>query len=352
VAPSSCSCFPRLCKAGTLRRWTSALLFGSASFYFCSSSCERRFAANPDQFLNRPSSPTLIQLGKSITKAEAKPAANAEQVFTCPMHPEVRQQGPGICPECGMALEPEQPAAARERVEYTCPMHPEIIRSEPGFCPICGMALEPRSVTIEEANPELADMTWRFWISLALTIPLFLLAMGRMLVPHAWFAGRGLSWAELALATPVVLWGGWPFFVRGWASILNRRPNMFTLIAIGTGAAFLHSAVATLFPDIFPEALRSHGGEVPLYFEAAAVIVTLVLLGQVLELRARNRTGAAIRALLDLAPRTHAESTVRVGKMTFHWTKSNSETAFVFARAKRSPSTVSCSKAPAMSMNR
>ncbi len=206
-----------------------------------------------------------------------------------------------------MALEPEMPAAAT-RVEYTCPMHPEIVRPGPGNCPICGMALEPRTITAqEEENPELRDMTRRFWISLALTAPLLLIAMGDMLpgmpvqrlIPFGW-----LPWIELILATPVVLWGGAPFFQRGWTSIVNRSTNMFTLIAMGTGVAYLYSLVATVFPQAFPASFREMGGTPPLYFEAAAAITTLVLLGQVLELRARSRTGAAIRALLDLTPKT------------------------------------------------
>jgi Cu+-exporting ATPase len=204
-----------------------------------------------------------------------------------------------------MALEPEMPVAATG-VEYTCPMHPEIVRPGPGHCPICGMALEPRTVTAqEEDNPELRNMTRRFWISAALTAPLLSIAMGSMLpgmpaqiVPLGW-----QPWIELILATPVVLWGGAPFFQRGWASLVNRSTNMFTLIALGTGVAYLYSLVATVFPQIFPASFRGMGGTPALYFEAAAAITTLVLLGQVLELRARSRTGAAIRALLDLSPR-------------------------------------------------
>jgi Cu+-exporting ATPase len=185
-------------------------------------------------------------------------------------------------------------------------MHPEIVRDGPGACPICGMALEPLVPTaVDEPNPELDDMTRRFWISLILTLPLLVLAMGAM-VPGL----RGLvpaaveRWVELALATPVVLWGGWPFFVRGWNSIVTRRLNMFTLIALGTGTAYGYSVVATLLPGLIPGSLRTHEGAVPVYFEAAAAITTLVLLGQVLELRARSRTGSAIKALLGLAPRT------------------------------------------------
>jgi Cu+-exporting ATPase len=200
--------------------------------------------------------------------------------------------------------EASAPAGAR----WTCPMDPEIVRDEPGSCPICGMALEPMSPSEEEEeSPELVDMTRRFWISLALTLPVFVLAMAEV-VPGdpigARFSARALAWAQLALATPVVLWGGWPFFVRGWASLVTRHLNMFTLIAVGTGAAWAYSAVAAVLPGIFPSSFRGADGEVAIYFEAAAVIVTLVLLGQVLELRARSQTGAAIRALLGLAPKT------------------------------------------------
>ena len=192
------------------------------------------------------------------------------------------------------------------RVVYTCPMHPEIVRDGPGSCPICGMALEPRTVSLEEGpSPELADMSRRFWVSLALTLPLLFVAMAPMagwrLGPLDGGAGR---WAELVVATPVVLWGGWPFFVRGWASIVNRSPYMFTLIALGTGVAYLDSVAAVLAPGLFPPSFRDHHGEVGVYFEAAAAIVTLVLLGQVLELRARSRTSSALKALLGLAPRT------------------------------------------------
>ena len=191
---------------------------------------------------------------------------------------------------------------------YTCPMHPEVVRSEPGSCPLCGMALEPQTVSLEEeANPELVDMTRRFWLSLLLTVPLLLLAMSEMLpgqpVQHA-FSARLLTWVQLVFATPVVLWGGWPFVTRGWASLVNRSLNMFTLIAIGTGTAYIYSVIATLVPDIFPASFRTHGGAVAVYFEAAAVITSLVLLGQVLELRARSQTSSAIKALLSLAPKT------------------------------------------------
>ena len=194
------------------------------------------------------------------------------------------------------------------RTEYTCPMHPDVVRPGPGSCPVCGMTLEPRVVRAhEEQNPELRNMTTRYWVSFAFTIPLLAIAMGDMwpgVVLRRSLSGGQLSWLQLALATPVVLWGGWPFFQRGWASIVNRSSNMFTLIAVGTGVAYLYSLIATVAPGLFPESSRDIGGYPPVYFEAAAAIVTLVLLGQVLELRARSRTGAAIRALLDLSPKT------------------------------------------------
>ena len=231
--------------------------------------------------------------------------------YTCPMHPAVRQRGPGSCPKCGMALEPVAPAAPpRVKVQYTCPMHPQIVRDAPGSCPICGMALEPRTVSAEEGeeeNAELRDMTRRFWISLALSLPLLAFAMSDMFPanPLRHLASpRVIAWLQLVLATPVVLWGGWPFFERAGASVVNRSLNMFTLIALGTGAAWVYSVVATTAPGLFPDSFRTHGGEVGLYFEAAAIITVLVLLGQVLELRARSQTSSAIRALLNLAPPT------------------------------------------------
>jgi Cu+-exporting ATPase len=277
--------------------------YEGATYYFCSRSCHDKFLANAAAFKVGNS---LKTSSKEAIMSAAAPHGSGDVTYACPMHPEVRQLSAGSCPKCGMALERESLQAPEERVEYTCPMHPEIVRQEPGFCPICGMALEPRTVLAEETNPELIDMSRRFWASAALTAPLVMLAMSRMLFTdqlHARFSGRSLSFVELALATPVVLWGGWPFFVRMWHSFVNRSPNMFTLIGIGTGTAYAHSTIATFLPNLFPESFRSHG-EVDLYFEAAAVIVTLVLLGQVLELRARSQTGAAIRALLGLTPKT------------------------------------------------
>ena len=201
-----------------------------------------------------------------------------------------------------------QPAErSPKKTEWTCPMHPEIVRDGPGSCPICGMALEPRSITLEQENPELDDMSRRFRLSATLTVPLVAFAMARLSsLGHSLPAGLGAwgSWVELALAAPVVLWGGWPFFVRAWDSVRLKSLNMFTLIGLGVAVAFVYSLVATVAPGLFPPAFRDHEGSVGIYYEAAAAIVTLVLLGQVLELKARSRTGAAIRALLGLAPKT------------------------------------------------
>ncbi len=248
--------------------------------------------------------PTPVQLMNPQPGAAQAPVSTT---YVCPMCPEVRETKPAACPSCGMALEADVPVAST-RTEYTCPMHPEIVRPGPGSCPICGMALEPRTVTAAtEDNSELRDMTRRFWVSLALTVPLMLIDMYQMM-PGLGVQGPSesgsLSWIELALATPVVLWAGWPFFQRFWTSLVNRSPNMFTLIGMGTGVAYGYSVIATLAPQIFPDSLRVMGSYPDVYFEAAAAITTLVLLGQVMELRARSRTSAAIRALLDLSPRT------------------------------------------------
>ena len=229
-----------------------------------------------------------------------------DRMYTCPMHPEIRQRGPGNCPKCGMALEPVVAPVTAVKTQWTCPMHPQIVRDAAGSCPICGMALEPRTVgAVEGPDPELLDMTRRFWIGFVLTLPLLAFVMGDMLpgqpLRHL-IPGRVSAWLQLVLATPVVLWAGWPFFERGWASLVNRSLNMFTLIALGTGMAYAYSVVGTVAPGLFPASFRTHGGEVGLYFEAAAVIAVLVLLGQVLELRARSQTSSAIRALLGLAP--------------------------------------------------
>jgi P-type Cu+ transporter len=267
--------------------------YGGRTYWFCSPSCRERFVAEPN---------------RSVGASPAAGPVTDERTYTCPMHPEVRQRGPGSCPKCGMALDLVAPAPARPRTKWTCPMHPQIVRDEPGSCPICGMALEPMTVSADEGpDPELVDMSRRFWIGLVLTLPLLAFVMGDMLPGQPFrhlISGRVLAWLQLVLATPVVLWAGWPFFVRGWASIVNRSLNMFTLIAIGTGMAYAYSVVGTVAPRLFPESFRTHGGEIGLYFEAAAVITVLVLLGQVLELRARSQTSSAIKALLNLAPPT------------------------------------------------
>ena len=240
-------------------------------------------------------------------RLSSKPTDKGE-IYTCPMDPEVRESKPGACPKCGMSLEAPISLVPTTKTDYVCPMHPEIVQDTPGSCPICGMALEPATVTLEEeANPELVDMTRRFWISLVLSVPVLFLAMSEMIPGQPVQQALSLHliyWIQFALATPVVLWGGWPFFQRGWASIINRSPNMFTLVAIGVGTAYLYSVVATLYPGLFPKSFLGPGGEVAVYFEAAAVIVTLILMGQILELRARSQTSSAIKALLGLAPKT------------------------------------------------
>jgi Cu+-exporting ATPase len=222
------------------------------------------------------------------------------------MHPDVLEEVPGSCPDCGMALEADSPVSGT--ICFTCPMHPDVMQDSPGSCPDCGMALEAAELSAEApVNAELIDMTRRFWVSAALCLPLLVISMGDMLPGHPIRSAIGpaaVVWLQAILAMPVVLWGGWPFFQRGWSSILRWKLNMFTLIAIGTGAAFLFSTVAVLFPHILPDSIRMADGSVEVYFEAAAVIVTLVLLGQVLEVRAREKTSAAVKALLDLAPKT------------------------------------------------
>jgi len=301
-------------------RAKSRLEHASKAYFFCCEDCAKKFSAEPARYLNSglkpveaahadslvPSAP-LAQKRAAATRPTASRVPIPTRNYICPMDPEVHEQNPGACPKCGMALEPTLPSAPATRVEYTCPMHPEIVRSEPGACPICGMALEPRTVSAsEEENSELSDMTRRFWISVALTTPVLVLGMSDLIPGQPLdrvLSMRAIGWIELLLATPVVLWGGFPFFQRGWASIANRSLNMFTLIALGTGTAYIYSMIAVLFPGIFPPSFQTMPGVVPVYFEAASAITTLVLLGQVLELRARSRTSSAIRALLNLAPK-------------------------------------------------
>jgi len=266
--------------------------------YFCSQGCAAKFRAAPEKYLQ-------AKPGASTSHPPAKTEPQGE--YTCPMHPEIKQPGPGSCPKCGMALEPATIPSPAKRTEYTCPMHPQIVRDAPGSCPICGMALELREVTAEGSNPELADMTRRLWISVTLAVPMLALMLSAFLpampMQHL-FSARVWAWIEFALATPVVLWCGLPFFVRGWQSVVHRSLNMFTLIALGTGSAYFYSVFATVVPQVFPASFRGAGGQIDVYFEPAAVIVALVLLGQVMELRARSQTSSAIRALLGLAPKT------------------------------------------------
>jgi Cu+-exporting ATPase len=276
------------------------------TYVFCCEHCLEKFRADPDRYVGIHDEKHHADAGEG--EGATSGGQTSAAAYICPMDPEVRESQPGSCPKCGMALEPEVLTAPATRTEYTCPMHPEIVRSEPGSCPICGMALEPRTVTLEEEeNPELVDMRRRFWVSVALTVPLLAIAMGEYLPgnPLGRIGGPGLwPWVELALATPVVLWGAWPFFVRGWRSVVTWNLNMFTLIGLGVAVAYTYSVIAKLFPGIFPASFRNDAGQVGLYFEAAAAITVLVQLGQVLELRARSRTGAAIKALLGLAPKT------------------------------------------------
>ncbi len=277
--------------------------YKGATYHFCGVRCLEKFKNDPESFLTRAAPHPAEAKGNP-----ALPVAERPPLYTCPMHPEIRQDGPGSCPKCGMALEPVAPIQPVSKTEYVCPMHPQIVRPAPGNCPICGMTLEPRVVSAgDEASPELADMTRRFWISVALALPLIVIEMADM-VPgqpvQRMMSASVRTWIELALATPVVLWAGAPLFVRAWQSIVNRSLNMFTLIGMGVGVAYGYSLFAAIFPDLFPDSFRAADGSVPVYFEAAAAITALVLLGQVLELRARSNTSSAIRALLGLAPKT------------------------------------------------
>ena len=288
--------------------------YNGEDYYFCSRHCLDKFQATPESYIDKdkeclheePHEEKEHGCCHGKHSHQHARAAVDDAMYTCPMHPEIRQQGQGSCPKCGMALEPETISALPTKVQYTCPMHPEIIQDHQGSCPKCGMALEPMTVSIEEKNEELEDMSRRFWWSLPLTFIVFVLAMVADLTQWLanWLPMQTIQWAEFILATPVVLWGGWPFFVRGWQSVKTWNLNMFTLIGMGVSIAWIYSVVALLFPSIFPPAMQHEGGTVAVYFEAAAVITVLVLLGQVLELKARSSTNAAIRSLLELAPKT------------------------------------------------
>jgi Cu+-exporting ATPase len=272
-------------------------------FYFCSTHCRDAFAGEAKE---EAGVHNCCQGNDPSPNEKAKIAGERKPKYFCPMCAEVESDRPGSCPKCGMALERNPTFREPAQTIYTCPMHPQIEQDHPGNCPICGMALEPKNVVAsgEDENIELRDMTRRFWIGASLSLPVFLLAMWHIL-PSApdWVQSDWSRWAQFALSTPVVLWAGWPFFERGWQSIVNRSLNMFTLISMGVGAAWFYSAVVMLLPQIFPPSFAAHG-KIGVYFEAAAIITVLVLLGQVLELRARSRTGSAIRALLDLTPNT------------------------------------------------
>ncbi len=321
-------------------------------YYFCCDGCANKFRLAPEQYLNRTAydaqahSSGMVQLGAANVRLQpmapatpaspsssapiapshdpksashhpadvpvqpgpkrvGKPLKDLKRTYVCPMDAEIREHRPGACPKCGMALEPEVLARPEIKIEYTCPMHPEVVRDKAGNCPKCGMTLERREVAAGEENPEFDAMSLRFWISAILTFPILLFGMNHWMPVgglSSWLSPRIAGWTELILATPVVLWGGWPFFQRGWASVKNRSANMFTLISIGIGVAYVYSLIAVLLPGIFPLSFQNEHKLVPVYFEAAAAITTLVLLGQVLELRARERTGNAIRVLLKLSP--------------------------------------------------
>ena len=318
-----------------------SLTHAGTVYFFCSRGCVAKFAADPQTYLEAEraaepggccgSTPQLVSLGgtasstaqagsccgQGATRPQNRSPARATKgngnyiggkrgKYICPMCPGVESDGPAACPKCGMALELATPAAGRKTI-YSCPMHPEIEQATPGDCLICGMALEPRSIALgDDDHSELHDMQFRFWVATAFSLPVLLLAMGPMLgVPlHDWLGTSLARWLELLFATPVVLYAGWPILARGVRSVGTGHLNMFTLIALGVTVAYGYSLVATLAPQLFPATFRGEHGMVAVYFEAAAVIIALVLLGQVLELRARKRTGSAIRELLSLAPET------------------------------------------------
>ncbi|HYA28417.1 MAG TPA: heavy metal translocating P-type ATPase [Acidobacteriota bacterium] len=286
--------------------------YDGTTYYFCSVHCQKLFQSDPAKYRAAANARQSSQPSQASTHAHEHPVEHKPEIpgaiYTCPMDPEVHQARAGACPKCGMALEPLDIGIALTKIKYTCPMHPEVVRDQPGSCPKCGMALEARTVTLtDEPNPELEYMTRRFWLGVVLSLPVLIAAMSEMTpgeLLHRFMTAHSLVWLQFVLSTPVVLWCGWPFFQRAAFSVVNRSPNMFTLIGIGVGTAYAYSVIATLAPQIFPQSFHTHGGTVGVYFEAAAVITTLVLLGQVLELRARSKTSGAIRALLGLAPKT------------------------------------------------
>ncbi len=310
-------------------------VYNGVEYFFCNPKCNERFRSEPEKYLAPGYKPggmmaasPMVQLGGIRPVSAPKPsgAAPARPVgapvvgageggssvqlgavataYVCPMCPEIRSAVPAACPSCGMALEPEMLQSV-SRTEYACPMHPEISLDHPEACPKCGMMLEPRTVSaVEDSNPELTDMTRRLRVSVAFGLPLLVLAMLQMATPmqHA-LNQHKVAWVQLLLASPVVLWGGLPFFQRAIASLKFRKANMFTLIGMGVGVSYLYSAIATFWPELFPRSLRGMHGQPAVYFESAAAIVILVLAGQVMELRARRQTSSAIRALLELSPK-------------------------------------------------
>ncbi|MEN8180393.1 MAG: heavy metal translocating P-type ATPase [Pseudomonadota bacterium] len=292
--------------------------FNGVEYYFCSDYCEKKFAVDPSVYLNDKEIDHVTEQTHSDadshhncqhdhTTKDVTHLHEVSAVYACPMHPEIQQDQPGACPKCGMALEPMGVPVSTSKTEYTCPMHPEVVQDHPGACPKCGMALEPRTLEADEDTQELDSMSRRFWVSALLAIPVFLSAMAAEFWPQAMaelIEPRTRQWFELILATPAVVWGGWIFYVRAVQSVVTRNLNMFTLIGLGVSVAWLYSVTAVLLPGIFPDSVFNAYGVVPVYFEAAAVITALVLLGQVLELRARSQTNAAIKLLLGLAPKT------------------------------------------------
>jgi len=289
-----------VCSMQVSRASVNHVQHGGHDYYFCSQHCVGKFESDPAAYEGKDQPCEHKQASK-------RAVVDAGAVYFCPMCPGQEQKGPGICKSCGMALETMAVPTLVQKTEYFCPMHPEIVSDEPGSCPKCGMALESRTVDGSEENPELEDMSRRFKVSSVLAIPVFILAMVADLAPSWLPSGLtmgAVQWIECALATPVVLWGGWPFFERFVLSIKTWNLNMFTLVGLGIGVAWVYSMVALLLPDIFPPIMQMQGGLVDVYFEAASVITALVLLGQVLELRARSRTNEAIKMLLGMAPKT------------------------------------------------
>ncbi len=297
VEPETAALTDPVCGMAVTEDSPHHVMHAGHTHYFCSAGCQEKFVAEPEKYLHESDEPDELEAAEGDDDA----------VYTCPMHPEIEQLGPGSCPKCGMALEPKGVPVIATKTQYTCPMHPEIIQDHPGNCPKCGMALEAVTVEAEEDTSELDYMSKRFWVSAVLAIPVLFSAMAAEFWPEsmAELIDPNLrQWLEMVVSAPVIIWGGWIFYVRAIQSVITRNLNMFTLIGLGVSVAFTYSVIATVFPGIFPPEVFNKVGVVPVYFEAAAVITTLILLGQVLELRARSQTNAAIKLLLGLAPKT------------------------------------------------